>query len=169
MGTPDLDGLIDELRHAHAGDPWHGPSRQHVLADIDAATAARRPGGDAHGIWELVLHMRAWTNEVARRLAEGNPRLPDEGDWPPVPEPTADAWALTLRSLDEAHERLLATLHAFPPERLDERVGSARDAPLGSGVSFRAMLHGLAQHDAYHTGQIAILKKQNTRQLSANS
>jgi uncharacterized damage-inducible protein DinB len=133
-----------------------------VLADVTASDAARRPGGDTHSIWELVLHMRAWTNEVTRRLAEGSPRLPDEGDWPPAPEPTADAWVATLRSLDEAHERLIATLRNFAPERLDERVGSARDAPLGSGVSYRAMLHGLAQHDAYHTGQVAILKKQIT-------
>src|SRR5687768_3502173 len=95
--------LVDEIRHAHNGDPWHGPSRSHVLADVTVAEAARHPGGEAHRIWELVLHMRAWTNEVQRRLVEGNPGLPDEGDWPPVPESTPQAWAETLRSLDEAH------------------------------------------------------------------
>ena len=159
MTRPDIDLLIEELRHAHAGDPWHGPSRRHVLGDVSATVARRQPGGGAHGIWELALHMRAWTNEVRRRLVEGHPRLPDEGDWPAVPALTADAWAETLRSLDAAHERLLATLREFPVERLDERIGSARDAPLGSGVTYRTMLHGLAQHDASHTGQIAILKK----------
>jgi len=34
-----------------------------------------------------------------------------------------------------------------------------RDAALGSGVTYREMLHGLAQHDAYHSGQIALLKR----------
>ena len=162
MRQTAIELLIEELRHAHDGDPWHGPSRRRVLADVDATAAARRPGGDAHGIWELVLHMRAWTNEVTRRLVEGDARLPDEGDWPPVPEPTAGAWAATLRSLDIAHEQLIEALREFPAERLDEKVGSARDAPLGSGVSYRAMLHGLAQHDAYHTGQMALIKKQRS-------
>jgi len=157
--TPSREYLIEELRHAHGGDPWHGLSRRHVLADVTAADAARRPGAGVHSIWELVLHMRAWTNEVARRLMEGSPRLPDEGDWPVDSDPSTDAWVATLQSLDLAHERLIDTLRTMPPERLDERVGSGRDAPLGAGVTYRAMLHGLAQHDAYHTGQISILKR----------
>jgi uncharacterized damage-inducible protein DinB len=158
MASSSREYLIEELRHAHGGDPWHGPSRRHVLADVDPEEA-RQPAGDAHSIWELVLHMHAWTNEVARRLTEGDPRIPDEGDWPPVPDPTPDAWAATLRSLDLAHDRLVETLRTLPSERLDERVGGGRNAPLGAGVTYRAMLHGLAQHDAYHTGQIAILKR----------
>ncbi|HEU5170363.1 MAG TPA: hypothetical protein VFU46_07490 [Gemmatimonadales bacterium] len=43
--------------------------------------------------------------------------------------------------------------------RLDDVVGAARDAPTGSGVSCYVMLHGLAQHDAYHLGQISLLKR----------
>ena len=39
------------------------------------------------------------------------------------------------------------------------RPGAERDAPSGSGVTHREMLHGLAQHDAYHTGQCSILKR----------
>ena len=159
-GQPtSIADLLDEIRHAHSGDPWHGPSRAHVLADVTVTEAARHPGGQAHRIWELVLHMRAWTNEVQRRLVEGTPGLPDEGDWPPVPDPTQEAWAETLRSLEQAHARLAETVRTFPPDRLDERVGDTRDAPLGTGVTHRFMLHGLVQHDAYHTGQIALLKR----------
>jgi hypothetical protein len=38
-------------------------------------------------------------------------------------------------------------------------VGNLRDAPLGTGTSFAAMISGLIQHNAYHAGQIAIMKK----------
>ena len=38
-------------------------------------------------------------------------------------------------------------------------IGTDRDAPLGSGVSYAAMMQGLLQHDAYHLGQVALLKK----------
>jgi uncharacterized damage-inducible protein DinB len=155
--NPEIDRFVRELQHAHAGDPWHGPSRAHVLADITVEEAARHPGGTAHGIWELVLHMHAWTREVTRRLSGAAPRMPAEGDWPPVPEPTGETWDAALRSLDVAHAEITTALRTFDPARLDEPVGTDRDAPLGAGVTYRAMLHGLAQHDAYHTGQISIL------------
>jgi uncharacterized damage-inducible protein DinB len=34
-----------------------------------------------------------------------------------------------------------------------------RNRPLGTGVTYYELLHGIVQHDAYHAGQIAILKK----------
>ena len=47
----------------------------------------------------------------------------------------------------------------FAEDRWSEPVGTARDAPLGTGVSFAAMVAGLVQHDAYHGGQIGLLRK----------
>ena len=47
-------------------------------------------------------------------------------------------------------------------ERDLERSGgsiSDRDAALGTGVTHRAMVNGLVQHHAYHTGQIVLLRK----------
>jgi hypothetical protein len=38
-------------------------------------------------------------------------------------------------------------------------VGPARDAPLGSGVTFGVMLVGLMEHNAYHGGQLSLLKR----------
>ena len=155
----ELERIVRELEHAHAGTPWHGPSRASVLADVTAEEAARRPSPRGHSIWALVLHMRAWTGEVARRLREGQPREPAEGDWPSVPAPTAEEWRETLATLEAAHRDLVATARAIPPGRLDERGASVDDAAVGGTVTNRVMLHGLAQHDAYHTGQIALLKR----------
>ena len=61
----EIERIVRELEEAHAGNPWHGPSRRAVLADVTGEEAARRPGRQAHGIWELVLHMRAWTGHPA--------------------------------------------------------------------------------------------------------
>lgn len=156
----DLERIVGELRHAHTGDPWHGPSRAAVLADVTADEAHRSPGPQAHSIWELVLHMRVWTSEVARRLREGNPRMPVEGDYPAPPVwPSETAWHAAVASLDDAHADLLASVVGVGNGGLDAPIGQTRDAPLGTGVTRRATLHGLAQHDAYHSGQIAILKK----------
>ena len=157
--TPDADRLLAELRRAHDGDPWHGPSRATLLADVAAPDALWHPGGGAHGIWETVLHMRSWTREVARRAQGGAPASPEDGDWPAIAERTESAWAETLASLDAAHEELLAAIRTLPTGRFAEKVGATRDKPLGTGVSHRAMLLSLAQHDIYHSGQIAILKR----------
>ncbi len=150
--------IDNELQHALDGDPWHGSSLLALLADVDAAAAAARPIPNAHSIWEIVLHAAAWAGEVARRLRGSEPQLPAEGDWPTVPEPTPAAWEQAQARLVEAHADLRRALKSLPEERLDEKVGTTRNAPLGTG-SYYYTLHGLAQHDAYHGGQIALLKK----------
>jgi uncharacterized damage-inducible protein DinB len=154
----ELERIARELEHAHDGQPWHGPSRASVLADVTVDEAARRPSAKGHSIWALVLHMRAWTGEVARRLREGDAREPVDGDWPPVPAPDAQAWRDTLAALEEGHRDVIAAVRASSPARLDERGGSGDPSPEAQ-VTYRVMLHGLAQHDAYHTGQISLLKR----------
>jgi uncharacterized damage-inducible protein DinB len=155
----EREHIVKELQQAHDGEPWHGSSRAAILADVTLDEAARHPDGGAHSIWDLVLHMQAWTSEVARRVREGNPGAPAAGDWPVVGEKTQAAWRAAVNGLAAAHGEVTAAVRALPEGRLDERVGGAHDAPLGTGVTYREMLHGLAQHDAYHSGQIALLKR----------
>lgn len=150
--------LIDELRRSFHGNAWHGPAIGEVLADVRADEAIQRPIA-AHSIWEIALHATGWIEEVTRRLGGGEPSLPERGDWPAIDDDGEEAWAGTLAALHRAHETLEASLSRFPSERLGDLVGSAsRDAPLGTGVTFAQMLHGLAQHNAYHAGQVALLK-----------
>lgn len=104
-------------------------------------------------IGELVLHLAAWTGEAARRLSEGVARDPEGGDWPPF-EGGDDAWLAALQRLEAAHADLLAAVADLPPERLGE---IPTEDP--HGVPHRVLLHGLAQHHAYHGGQIALLNR----------
>jgi uncharacterized damage-inducible protein DinB len=150
--------LIGELERAHSGTPWHGPSRATVLKGLTARQAAWKPRGDAHSIWELVLHMRSWTDEVAQRAKGRVPGEPDDGDWPTVPEPTEAAWGEAVRSLEAAHAEMIALVREMPGARLEERVGTGSD-PQVKGISVRAMLLSLVHHDVYHTGQCAMLKR----------
>ena len=69
------------------------------------------------------------------------------------------AWRAAVDGLTAAHAEVDAAVRGLREGQLDERVGGVRDAPLGTGVTHREMLHGLAQHDAYHSGQIALLKR----------
>jgi uncharacterized damage-inducible protein DinB len=84
----------------------------------------------------------------------------DAADWPPVP-PVTDpaAWQQAVDALKEAQAELLATVAQLSAADLDHQLGTSRDRPQGAGVSYYVMLHGLAQHNLYHAGQIALLRK----------
>jgi uncharacterized damage-inducible protein DinB len=151
--------LIEAIGKVYSGAPWHGPATREVLSGITADEAAIHPVPPAHSIWEIVLHMTAWMGEVERRLEGGAPAQPREGDWPAVPVVSQATWLAAQEGLAAAHESLLRALAGFPEERLGEMVGGARDLPLGTGVSHEEMLRGLIQHNVYHTGQIALLKR----------
>lgn len=151
--------LAEQIRLAHGGPAWHGPSVAENLEGLTAGQAAARPVPGAHSIWEIVLHATAWTNEVRRRLQGQAPREPAEGDWPEVGTVSDERWARARASLREAHVALAETVRAFPASRWHDRVGDERNAPLGTGVSFAGMVAGLLQHDGYHGGQVGLLRR----------
>jgi uncharacterized damage-inducible protein DinB len=155
-----IASIRDELRRSVHGPAWHGPALLELLDGVTASDAGHRPVAGAHTIAELVLHAVAWTEEVERRLGGAEAALPARGDWPEVPVLDAEGWASLREELRVAAGRLDETLAKLAPERLRDRVGGpAHDPPLGSGVRLDAMLRGLVQHNAYHGGQVALLKR----------
>jgi uncharacterized damage-inducible protein DinB len=144
--------ILDQLRRAWDGDAWHGPPVVALLSGVDAATANAHPIAGAHSIAETVQHLAYWKDAVRRRLA-GERVLPSEAEqWPPVPDATAATWERLKESLAERHRAL------------EEAIGRLSDSDLARAVpgkehDFYVLLHGLIQHDLYHAGQVALLKK----------
>jgi uncharacterized damage-inducible protein DinB len=156
----DLEtSVLQQIVATNAGDPWYGPSRKTLLAGITHDQAASHPVPNGHSIWELVLHMTSWTREVTRRLRGAEPAAPQDGDWPPLGDVSARAWEAAQAALEAAHAELVATARTMPAARWEEAVGRLREPALGTGITVGGMLVGLAQHDAYHSGQIAILRR----------
>jgi len=149
----EVEHIADQLRRAFEGKAWHGPSVREVLAGVTAEQAARHPLPDAHSIWEIVVHIGVWEAFVRRRLeGEVITDVPPEQDWPPVADTSEAAWKRTLEDLERGHQRLRKVISELPESRLSETVS-------GMGYSVYFMLHGVVQHDLYHAGQIALLKK----------
>jgi hypothetical protein len=151
--------VVEQLTATQDGDPWYGSSAGALLDGLTQAEAAVHPIPGAHSIWELVLHMTAWTREVTRRLRGGVPALPTEGDWPQVREVSEAAWARAQEELADAHGELVALVRALPAAGWERAVGDLREPALGTGVDVAGMIVGLAQHDAYHIGQIAVTRR----------
>lgn len=150
--TSESAGIADQLRRAFYGEAWHGPSLLELLKDVDARTAAARPIDNVHSIWELLLHIEAWDNAGLVRLSGKKCQLKAKKNFPPVPDPTLAAWRSAVAHAKATHDTLIKTVAGLSEKRLRDRVP-------GKTYDFYHMLHGIAQHELYHAGQIAILKK----------
>jgi len=99
----------EAIERSVSGPMWHGSALADLLEGVTATQAAARPVPGAHSIWELVLHVTAWT-EIARERLVGSAKsdpTPDE-DWPPVSDTSADAWRAAVERMKEAHRELAA-------------------------------------------------------------
>jgi uncharacterized damage-inducible protein DinB len=144
--------IVDQLRRGMDGQAWHGPALRELLQGVTPDTAAAKPIPGAHSIWELLLHISAWTEAVRRRLQGDRADLSPEEDWPTVGDTSEAAWNTALDGLEQAQQHLLRDIERLATARLDE--------PIGPGMaSVYATLHGLVQHHLYHAGQIALLKR----------
>ena len=61
-------------------------------------------------------------------------------------------WREAVAKVKRTHDELVETVATLTESRL-------RDQVPGKRYDFYHMLHGIAQHELYHAGQIAILKK----------
>jgi uncharacterized damage-inducible protein DinB len=149
--------IADQLRRAFDGEAWHGDSVFQILEGVTAAQAAPHPIKSAHSIWELVLHIAAWDGAVLRRLGGAAVELSDAENFPVVTDTSDAAWHAALTGVRRGHEELVAAVAALPDSRLDEMVSGKEKE--GAYYTFYYMLHGVVQHELYHAGQIALLKK----------
>ena len=156
--TSESARIADQLRRAFEGIAWHGPALLDLLDDVDAATAAAKPLPEVHSIWELVLHIAAWDGAAYRRLGGDKIQLTGAANFPVAPKPTEAAWRKAVAHARSAHDALVKTVTRLPESRLRDRVP-------GKKYDFYFMLHGVAQHELYHAGQIAVLKKAESRRI----
>ena len=134
------------------GDAWHGPSVMELLDGVSWQQAAARPIASAHSIWELVLHIAAWSN-IARRRTLGEAVSPtDAEDWPPVGDTNEETWSKAKAEMVKSQANLAELISTLKEEQLEATTP-------GKDYSNYFLLHGIVQHNLYHGGQIALLKK----------
>jgi len=149
-----IERILDQLNAAYGGEAWHGPALRQLLEDVTEEEARAKPLAGAHSIMEIVAHVKATMDLVSVRLA-GTPReLTTEEDWRDV---ASMSWTEALEELDHAESRVCDAVARLTSEDLDRTV-------VGKSYSTYVMVHGLIQHNLYHAGQIAMLKKASRSQ-----
>jgi len=78
--------------------------------------------------------------------------LSDEENFPAVRDASEEAWRQAVAHTKQVHAELVAAVSRFPEARLTEQIP-------GKDYDFFNMLLGVVQHELYHAGQIALLKK----------
>jgi uncharacterized damage-inducible protein DinB len=156
--THDISTLLLENIQPRPGrGSWHGgPTPVTAVRGVPVEAAVWSPARGRKSIWELVLHIAYWKYAVRRRLDQGSPagfpRSP--ANFPRVAKPAdAAAWAQDVALLRTEHERLVATIATIPASHYRKALPGGRRWTTGETIL------GIAQHDAYHTGQIQLLKR----------
>jgi uncharacterized damage-inducible protein DinB len=150
--SSELGRIAQLLRHAYDGSPWYGTALHKLLTGVSAETASTHPIAGAHTIYQEVLHIIAWRKFATRLLrGESVTRLSDDENWPKSGACDVASWQQTLEDLAQTQDALESAIAGLTDDRLSEKA-------LGETFSLYVLLHGVIQHDAYHAGQIAMLR-----------
>lgn len=152
--APDDKALREQLSKLLDGGGAHLPWKA-VLSDMPVELQGARPAGAPHTAWQLLEHMRIamWDIlEFSRDPKHVSPQFP-EGYWPPADSPpNLEAWVKSVKAFGRDVEDM-KKLVRDPRTNLFERI------PHGEGQTiFREALVA-ADHNAYHLGQIVLLRK----------
>lgn len=149
--------LIRQTLDPPHGQAWHGgPTPVGALRGVDARQARWSPNRGRQSIWRLTLHIAYWKYTIRRHLEAGDiPRFPrSPANFPALPaDPGEAAWRADKALLAAEHTALVAALGRLDPQQLHLRP------PSGKRWTWGEMAIGILAHDAYHTGQIQLLKR----------
>jgi hypothetical protein len=168
MPNAELAVIVESLSRAFSGKAWHGPTLTGALRGVTPERAQIVPRGLSRSIWGQVLHAAYWkyagclrvvaAGARAQRVETGEGFGRSPSNWPAPPRGLGGAalekaWRADLKLLKDTHAALLELVGTLDPGVLD------RVPPGGRNVTPRVLLVGLAAHDAYHTGQIRLIKR----------
>jgi uncharacterized damage-inducible protein DinB len=150
----EVQHIIATLQESLDGEPWYGRSLYAILKEVDPSSVFINPDEKGHALIELLYHMIAWAEAVQSTL-EGDTQKQisyyEALDWREI-DPTIHTWKNGVNELKATHRRILELLQGKNDDFLASPVNQ-RTYTIGY------MLHGLIQHNIYHQGQIAYVKK----------
>ena len=126
-----------------------------AVADLPSNLRGIKPKGAPHTAWQLLEHMRIaqWDIlEFSRDPKHVSPAWP-EGYWPKTEAPPSPAaWNNSLRKF-RADWKAMAKLVADKKKDVFARI------PHGTGQTLLREALLVADHNAYHTGQLVLLRR----------
>ena len=126
-----------------------------AVKDFPPALRGVRPAGSPHSAWELLEHLRLAQQDIlgfARDAEHVSPEFPD-GYWPSTEAPPSEA------AWDESVAAFRADLRAFAELAADESIDLHARIPHGDGQTVLREILLAADHNAYHLGQLVLVRR----------
>ncbi len=150
---PDDSALRQHLLELLHGGNAHGTFDDAVDA-FPVELAGIRPEGAPHSAWELLEHLRIAQEDILRfSQSDGHASPPwPKGYWPNSPEPRPGQWQETV----DAIRRDLAEFEAMLQDPAQDLF---RKLPWGEGQTLLREALLIADHNAYHVGQLVLIRR----------
>lgn len=146
-----INRIVKQFEALQHGDCWIGNNFKEVLHGVDHVKAMQRINADSNSIWMLVAHITYWRTAVVNRLT-GSDNPPPFLDFHLPHEANAGTWHQALQDFEAAYHLLRNAIHHFNEDNLDKPSVKPEQ------TNYELIL-GCLQHDAYHLGQMMLLKK----------
>ena len=147
--------IIKTFESTLSGQPWFGRAVYEMLGEVEESKANTKPNGTEHSMLDLVWHMNTWAEftlgAVENRTVEEMKKI-EANDWRAI-DPAVHTCKKGIEQLKATHNRLIELL------KQKEDDAYLKDIVTNRQYNFRFLLNGLIQHNIYHLGQIAYLKK----------
>lgn len=144
--------LINELIKLLEGRGAHATLKE-ALANVPADMRGVKPNNLPYSIWQLAEHIRIaqWDMlEFCKDSSHKSPKWPD-GYWPEESSPADDAtWEKTIEEINADQNEFIALLKS---EHIYAHL------PHGTGQSILREALQIADHTAYHTAEIILLRR----------
>lgn len=150
----EIRSIIKNFETTLSGQPWFGRHAYEILEEAGLSKIYTKPNGAEHSLIELLYHMITWAEFTLSRLDISSSlklAASEDMDWREI-DPAVHTWSAGIKEFREIHEKIIAILETKKDAFLSEMVEKRK-------YNFRFLLNGLIQHNIYHLGQIACLKK----------
>ncbi|MBN1212819.1 MAG: DinB family protein [candidate division Zixibacteria bacterium] len=152
----EVNRILKLLEVSFDSEGWLFPGMNDSLIGVTCEAATLRPIVAAHNIIEIVQHVARWEDTAFKWLTGEKPELiyrpPEVWDWSEINEGSEEQWSAAVKEIRANHDRLVAAVAQLDDRDLSRRV------PKGD-YTVTELLHAIIQHNLYHAGQIALLKK----------
>ncbi len=137
--------LLAQLKTTHNEQDWFVPANQ-AVAGLTADQAAWKDGNANHSIAQLVSHLIFWNQQqLAKFRGEAPPAYSGRNDETFDMHIDKGTWDASVRQLDTVLTDLEKAIEAADEKKLESWYGT---------------IAHISTHNAYHTGQILYIRKQ---------
>ncbi|MDR6549991.1 DinB family protein [Paenibacillus qinlingensis] len=149
--------LLDQLAACHNDESWFKSSTK-ILSDISIDEAAWKAEDNSQSIWEITNHLIFWNEMWLNRFVKDVPF--EESDIANIETfdtrqyQDEEHWKASILKLSDGFESWREAITSCEDEKLEKRLPFYFEAPWWGVIS------NLCIHNAYHIGQIMLLKKQ---------